>query len=67
MAIIKKKDLKALGVDELKVKLTETESSLREETANIKSGRRQKVIKYKPLRKLRARIKTLLKQKGVVT
>ncbi|HLC48219.1 MAG TPA: hypothetical protein VJI13_04045 [Candidatus Norongarragalinales archaeon] len=66
MAIIKKSDLRQFSIDELKTKLLETELSLKEETANIKSGKRQKVIKYKPLRKLRARIKTYLLQKGVV-
>lgn len=66
MAIIKKSELKAFSVEELKNKLAETEISLREESANIKSGKRQKVIKYKPLRKLRARLITYLKQKGVV-
>lgn len=65
MAIIKKNDLKQLSIDELKTKLKETELSLHEERGNIKSGKRQKVIKYKPLRKLRARIITYLHQKGI--
>ncbi|MFH1750543.1 MAG: 50S ribosomal protein L29 [Candidatus Micrarchaeota archaeon] len=66
MVIIRKNELKQMSVDELKTKLSETEIALMEETANIKSGKRKKVIKYKPLRKLRARIITFLKQKGVV-
>ena len=66
MAIIRKRDLKALGLEELKAKLREIELALMEETAAIKSGKRQKQIKYKPLRKLRARIITFLKQRGVI-
>ncbi len=65
MAIIKKNELKQMSVEDLKNKLKEVEISFIEERANIKSGKRQKQIKYKPLRKLRARIKTLLSQKGV--
>ncbi|MFH0971018.1 MAG: 50S ribosomal protein L29 [Candidatus Micrarchaeota archaeon] len=66
MAIIRKRDLLQMSQEELKNKLKEIELSLQEERANIKSGKRQKVIRYKPLRKLRARIITYLHQKGVI-
>ncbi|MBI5225237.1 hypothetical protein HY989_05175 [Candidatus Micrarchaeota archaeon] len=66
MAIIRKRDLKTLGLEELKAKLREIEIALMEETAAIKSGKRQKKITYRPLRKLRARIITFLKQRGVI-
>jgi ribosomal protein L29 len=65
MAIIKKKDLKEMSTEEMQTKLKEIVLALHEERANIKSGKRQKVIKYKPLRKTRARILTYLKQRGV--
>ncbi|MFH1443176.1 MAG: 50S ribosomal protein L29 [Candidatus Micrarchaeota archaeon] len=67
MAIVKKRDLRAMSVEELKIKLKETELAFMEERANIKGGKRQKQIKYKPLRKLKARIKTYLHQRGVKT
>ncbi len=67
MVIIRKKDLKEMSTEELKNKLKEIELSLHEERGNIKSGKRQKVIKYKPLMKVKARIKTYLHQRGVIT
>ncbi|MBU1197346.1 hypothetical protein KJ765_02420 [Candidatus Micrarchaeota archaeon] len=63
MAVIKKQELKAMDRTGLKDKLAEIELALEEEYSNLKTSRRAKEIKYKVLRRTRARIKTLLNQR----
>ncbi len=65
MSVIRKSELKALDSDSLKKKLSEIEAEIRVQYSEIKTGRRQKSLKYKELRRVRARIKTFLKQRGI--
>lgn len=65
MAIVRKADLKAMDASGLKAKLQEIENSLASEFAGLKSSTRGKSIRYRELRKARARIKTILNQRGV--
>ena len=66
MAIVRKKDLKALNATELKAKLTEMESLIMSELNAMKSsGRPNNSGKYHEAKKLKSRILTFLTQKEV--
>ncbi len=66
MALIRKTDLRAMPVAELQKKLGEIEDELSAELRTRKSsGKPANPGKYRQLRKLRARIKTLLSKRGV--
>lgn len=66
MAIAKKNELKGLPLEELKKKLSETEAELASAFRERKTqSRQQNPGKHKALRRLRARIKTLLSRKGI--
>ncbi len=63
MAVAKKSELKGLGADALKEKLSEIEKELRAEQAARKStGKPENPGRFRELKKGRARIKTLLRQ-----
>ena len=65
MAVIKKNELKQLETGSLKAKLAEVQAALAEEYSTLNTSRRSKVVKYRSLRKTVAKIKTLLRQRGV--
>ncbi len=65
MAVIKKNELKALDTEALKAKLAEVELALSEEFSTLNTTRRSKSIKFRSLRRTVAKIKTLLRQRGV--
>jgi large subunit ribosomal protein L29 len=66
MAIIKKKQLKELGNEDMQKKLAELELEIQRETAQKHtSGRPGNPGKLAESRKLKARIKTLLSQRGL--
>ena len=66
MALVKKSELHAMSVAEMQKKLVETEDELLAELRTRKSsGKPANPGKYREMRKLRARIKTLLSKRGV--
>lgn len=66
MAIIRKSDLKNMSADALKQKLGELEAELTRERGMIKgTGKPSNAGKYKEMRRLKARIKTLLGKLGI--
>ena len=66
MALVRKSELRAMPVAELQKKLGEVEDELLAELRTRKSsGKPANPGKYRELRKLRARIKTLLSKRGV--
>lgn len=66
MAIVRKTELREMTLDSLRKKLSDVEVEILTELRARKSaGRPSNAGKYRELRKLRARIKTLLGQKGV--
>ena len=67
MAVIRKSELKQMEVASLKQKLDEINVELNTQMGAISTARRPKNVKYRELRRLRARIKTILHQKGVRT
>ncbi len=65
MAIVKKKDLKALPVADLKAKFKEMEGEIAAELSVMKSsGRPANPGRFRQAKRLKARILTLLTQKG---
>ncbi len=54
-----------MDAEGLKAKLAEIENAVTAEIAGLKSSTRGKSIRYKELRKVRARIKTILNQRRV--
>ena len=65
MAIVRKRDLKAMNVSELQKKLEETEQTIIAERASAKSsGRPSNSGRLRQSKRLRARILTFLSQKG---
>ena len=67
MAVIRKNDVKQMDVEALKTKLEEISTELNAQKGAVSTARRPKNVKYRELRRLRARIKTILHQKGVKT
>jgi ribosomal protein L29 len=66
MALVKKSELRAMPLAELQKKLADAEEELLAELRTRKSsGKPANPGKYRELRKLRARIKTLLSKRGV--
>ncbi|MFH1200288.1 MAG: 50S ribosomal protein L29 [Candidatus Micrarchaeota archaeon] len=65
MAVVRKNDLKAMETEALKAKLAEIEASAAAEYGALKNATRGKSIRYRELRKARARIKTILNQRGI--
>jgi ribosomal protein L29 len=67
MAIVKKKDLKAMSASEMKAKLEEIEKELMTTRFEAKqgTGKPQNAGRFRALKRLRARIKTFLSAKGV--
>ena len=66
MAIIKKKQLKDLGKEDLEKRLSELDLEIQRENAQKHmSGRPANPGKLRESRRLRARIKTLLSQRGL--
>ncbi len=66
MAIVKKTDLKAMDANALKAKLSEIESEVRREQGVAKNtGKPSNPGRLHELKKLRARILTILCQRGV--
>jgi ribosomal protein L29 len=66
MALVKKSDLRVMPLAELQKKLAEIEDELLAELRTRKSsGKPANPGKYREMRKLRARIKTLLSKRGV--
>jgi len=66
MVLVRKSELRAMPVAELQKKLSDTEDELLAELRTRKSsGKPANPGKYRELRKLRARIKTLLSKRGV--
>ena len=66
MAIIKKKQLKELGNEDMQKKISELELEISRETAaKHTSGRPANAGKLREAKRLRARIKTLLSQRGL--
>lgn len=66
MALVRKSELNAMPVAEIQKKLGEIEDELLAELRTRKSsGKPANPGKYREMRKLRARIKTLLSRRGV--
>lgn len=65
MAIVRKKDLKAMAPGDLKSKLKDMESEIAAELSAMKSsGRPANAGRLREAKRLRSRILTLLTQKG---
>ena len=64
MAVIKKNELKEMETEALKKKLDEITFELNTQKGAITAARRPKNVKYRELRRLRARIMTLLHQRA---
>jgi len=67
MAIVRKKDLRAMPASELKAKLEEIEKELATSRFEAKqgTGKLQNAGRFRALKRLRARIKTFLSARGV--
>jgi large subunit ribosomal protein L29 len=66
MAIVRRQELREMTVENLQSKLSEVEKELLRELGQRKTaGRPSNAGKYRELKRLRARIKTLLGQRGV--
>ncbi|MBI4360640.1 50S ribosomal protein L29 [Candidatus Micrarchaeota archaeon] len=66
MALISKKKLKDMTVDDLKAELLKVRSEYRVESGSrATTGKPNNPGRYKQLRRLNARLLTLLRQKGV--
>lgn len=67
MAVIKLKELKEKTMEELKLKLAEVEKEIHSENASVKTtGKPSNAGKYREVKKVRARINTLLAQRKAI-
>ncbi|MFH0836277.1 MAG: 50S ribosomal protein L29 [Candidatus Micrarchaeota archaeon] len=66
MAVYRKKDLKSMPEAELKAKLADVEKEVDQERASTKAtGKPKNAGRFKELRKVKARILTILKQREI--
>ncbi|MFH1107270.1 MAG: hypothetical protein V1787_05225 [Candidatus Micrarchaeota archaeon] len=63
MAVVRKSDLKAMDAETLKAKLAEIENGISAEYATLKGATRGKSIRFRELRRARARILTYMGQR----